>query len=124
MINSDNIPDNLKDMLNNIKDSKNTSDNSSNNISKESISSIVSMLSSSTSKNNSDSESNIDMDTILKMKTIIDAINSNKNDPRANLLYSLKPYLKESRQEKIDQYVKLFNMSKVIDVFNKNGGDN
>ena len=38
---------------------------------------------------NSQSEPSIDINTILKMKTIMESMNQ-KNDPRANLLYSLK----------------------------------
>lgn len=60
---------------------------------------------------------NFDMATILKMKTIFDQINK-KDDPRSNLLLSLKPYLKDSRKDKVEQYVQLFNMSKVLDIFN------
>ena len=33
----------------------------------------------------------------MKMKTIIDKMNT-KDDPRSNLLQSLKPYLKDSRK--------------------------
>ena len=51
-------------------------------------------------------------------------MNNTKNDPRANLLLSLKPYLKDSRKEKVEQYVKLFSMGKIMEVFNpRNGGD-
>ena len=57
------------------------------------------------------------------MKTIIDKMNS-KNDPRSNLLESLKPYLKESRRSKIDQYIQLMNMSKVMESFNMFNGEN
>ena len=75
----------------------------------------------SSSYNNSN---NIDIETIMKMKTIIDKMNS-KDDPRSNLLRSLKPYLNDSRKSKIDQYISLMNMSKVIDVFPfMNGGKN
>ena len=56
------------------------------------------------------------------MKTIIDKMNT-KDDPRANLLQSLKPYLKDSRKSKVDQYIQLMNMSKVMDVFPFMGGD-
>ena len=73
--------------------------------------------------NNSNSQSNIDFDTIIRMKTIIDKINT-KDDPRAKLLESLKPYLKESRKNKVDQYVQLMNMSKVFESFNLFNGDN
>ena len=62
------------------------------------------------------------METLLKMKNIIEKMNS-KSDPRANLLLSLKPYLKESRKNKVEQYVQLFNMSKIIELFPKTGGN-
>ena len=62
---------------------------------------------------------NIDMNTILKMKTVMENMN-NKNDPRANLLYSLKPYLRESRKEKIDQYANLLNFAKIAELLKNN----
>ena len=75
------------------------------------------------SENTSDSSNfnNIDIETIMKMKSIIDKMNS-KNDPRSNLLLSLKPYLNENRKSKVDQYIRLMNMSKVLDVFPFMGG--
>ena len=66
---------------------------------------------------------NIDMNTILKFKQIMDNINSNKDDPRSNLLLSLKPYLKQSRKDKVDQYIQLFNMSNVIENLKPMGGE-
>lgn len=54
----------------------------------------------------------------------MDSMKSSSNDPRANLLKSLKPYLKESRKEKVDQYIKLFGMGKVFEMLNPLGGDN
>lgn len=75
------------------------------------------------SKNTSDSSNSntIDFETIMKMKSIIDNMNS-KNDPRSNLLLSLKPYLNDSRKSKVDQYIQLMNISKVLDVFPFMGG--
>ena len=65
---------------------------------------------------------NIDIETIIKMKSIIDKMNT-KDDPRSNLLKSLKPYLNDNRKSKVDQYIGLMNMSKVMDVFPfMNGG--
>ena len=77
MVDNGNIPDNMKDILSTI-----SSDNNSNN---------------KDSSNNSNNFS-IDMDTIIKIKKIIDKMNNNE-DPRAKLLYSLKPYLRESKTE-------------------------
>ena len=84
--------------------------------------------SSSDSSNSNDSQSSenntsgIDIETIMRMKTIMDKMNA-KDDPRANLLQCLKPYLKESRKSKVDQYIQLMNMSKIMDVFPFMGGD-
>lgn len=150
MFNSGNIPEEVKAMLNNFKTSSENSNNSNNvnneNISSESLNdsnsnsinpemlkNIMNMFNNSTNSNtsneantsnNSSSAPNIDINTLLKMKSIMDKINTNKNDPRSNLLLSLKPYLKESRKSKVEQYVQLFNMTKVIDAFNQNGGEN
>ena len=111
---------------------------SQNNISPDMLNNLVNMFnksSNSESKNASQNSSNsykaqdssfnddgFDFETIMKMKTIIDKINA-KDDPRANLLQSLKPYLNENRKSKIDQYIQLMNMSKVMDVFPFMGGD-
>ena len=59
----------------------------------------------------------------LKMKSIIDNMNRSQNDPRANLLKSLKPYLKPSRKDKVDQYIKLFSMGKAFEILNPLGGE-
>ncbi len=72
--------------------------------------------------NSSFDNSSIDLETMLKMKSIIDSMKSQQNDPRANLLRSLKPYLKPSRKEKVEQYIKLFSMGKVFEVLNPLGG--
>ena len=61
--------------------------------------------------------SNIDMNTILKIKQIMEKMNQKKDDPRANLLLSLKPYLKPSRKQKVDQYIELFQMGNIMENF-------
>ena len=76
----------------------------------------------STSSSSNNFTSGIDFETIMKMKSIIDKMNI-KDDPRSNLLQSLKPYLKESRRSKVDQYIQLMNMSKVMEVFPFMGGE-
>ena len=107
MLNSNDIPDDLKNMVNNLKHSS-SSNNSSNDHSSSSNSSAP----------------DIDINTMLKMKQVIDSMNANKDDPRTNLLLSLKPYLKESRQKKVEQYVKLFGIEKAFEAFNILGGEN
>ena len=46
-----------------------------------------------------------------------------KDDPRSNLLYSLKPYLRENRQKKLDQYVNLLKITQVTNLFKNEKGD-
>ena len=67
--------------------------------------------------------SSIDMNTILKMKSVMEKMN-NKNDPRANLLYSLKPYLREERKDKLDQYASLLNVAKIADLLKNDNKEN
>lgn len=139
MFNSGNIPDEVKSMLNNFKSNSNNNDNSNNinnetkntnesnnsSINPEMLKNIMNMFNNSNSNTEANNSTpNIDINTLLKMKSVMDKMNSNKNDPRSNLLLSLKPYLKESRKNKVEQYVQLFNMTKVIDAFNQNGGEN
>ena len=63
------------------------------------------------------------MNTILKMKSVMDKMN-NSNDPRSNLLYSLKPYLRDSKKEKLDQYANLLNVAKIAELFKNDGKEN
>ena len=78
---------NFSSMMNNNNNKQNNSENNNSN------------NSNAQDSNNSFDFSNIDMNTILKMKSIMDKMNTS-NDPRSNLLYSLKPYLREGRKEK------------------------
>ncbi len=104
---------------------------SKNNISSDMVNNLFNMMNNNSEKNNSSDTTdnqtsfntgNIDFDAILKMKAIIDKMNT-KDDPRSNLLQSLKPYLNESRKSKVDQYIKLINMSKVLEIFPFMGGE-
>ncbi|MCI9177819.1 MAG: hypothetical protein HFJ28_04530 [Clostridia bacterium] len=109
MIKNDQIPDNIKNMMNQFgATSSNKNDLSS---------------SENTTENNKTEDFNLDMGTILKMKSIMDSMNKEQNDPRANLLKSLKPYLKSSRKQKVDQYIKLFGMGKIFEIMNPMGGE-
>ena len=77
----------------------------------------------SSSQNGGFDFSNIDMNTILKMKSIMEKMN-NQNDPRTNLLYSLKPYLREERKEKLDQYANLLNVAKIAELLKNDNKEN
>ena len=135
MVDSGNIPNDIKQMMNNLQNNSNlpnhaqsTSNSNSapdlNNllsqVSPEMLSNLGNIMNSNNQSNQNASQNgnfNLDMNTITKMKSIMENMN-NKNDPRANLLYSIKPYLRDSKKDKIDQYVNLLNVSKIADIMN------
>ena len=116
---NDNLNNSYRDISSDSKNSANIGNIDFSNINIDAIKNILGQNSNSDSKKNNDSSSfNIDINTMLKMKSIIDAMNSQKDDPRANLLKSLKPYLKESRKEKVDQYINNNNIQDVLILYN------
>ena len=141
MVDSGNIPNDIKQMMNNLQNNSNNSHQTSsipssnsapdlNNIlsqvSPEMLNNLGNMMNSNNQSNQNPSQNgnfNLDMNTIMKMKSIMENMN-NKNDPRANLLYSLKPYLRDTKKDKLDQYVNLLNVSKIADFMNQNNNDN
>ena len=52
------------------------------------------------------------LNQIMQIKNIMDSMAVNKNDPRTNLLLSLKPYMREGRKHSIDSAVRLFGAYK------------
>lgn len=108
---------NLNEVLQNFSNSSNSSNEPSSTNNSDNVDN------SSRNSNSGDNIfNNIDIDTIMKFKTLMDKINNGNNNPRTRLLLSLKPYLKESRKDKLDQYIQLFNMTSLVELFNKNGG--
>ena len=105
MMDGKEIPDNIKEMLNSL--SNNTTNSNS----------------ETTTRAEPSSNPGIDMETMMKMQKIMSAMNSSSNNSGANLLRSLKPYLNPNRQAKVDEYIQLFNIEKVINLMNQSGGD-
>ena len=119
----ENTVNKLKDMMN-----KGELNDVISQIPPEMIQNFSSMMSSNNSKNSENSNgtnnnnasnnfdfSNIDPNAILKMQSIIKKMN-NSNDPRSNLLNSLKPYLRDGKKEKLDQYSNFLNMAKIAEI--------
>ena len=63
--------------------------------------------------------SNIDINTMMKVKSVMEKMNHSSN-PSANLLQSLKPYLRDEKKSKLDQYANLLNMANLMELFNQN----
>lgn len=71
-----------------------------------------------TESSNSDGGLNIDLNTILKFKTIAEKLNNN-NNPRSNLLQALKPFLTKEKQKQLDDYIKIINILNILETLNK-----
>ena len=67
--------------------------------------------------------SNIDINTMMKIKSVMEKMN-HSSDPRSNLLQSLKPYLRDEKKSKLDQYSKLLTMTNLMELFNQNNANN
>lgn len=131
MVDSGNIPSEVQGMINNLNnsntDSKQTLNNMLNQVSPEMLNNLSSMLNSSNSSSSSQSAQdnglNIDMATLMKMTSIINKMNSNDSASK-NLLQSLKPYLRDSRKDKLDQYSNLLNVAKIAEVMKNDKKEN
>lgn len=62
-----------------------------------------------------------DVENIMKIKNLMEGINSNRNEPQTNFLQALKPFLKKERRDKIDQASKLLSISKALKMFKNLG---
>ena len=115
---------NLNDMISQIPPDaiKNFSNMISNNHTNSSTDNTDENPTNTNSSNNSTNFdfNNIDINTMMKMKAVMEKMNSHSNDPRTNLLQSLKPYLRDEKKDKLDQYSKLLNMTALMELFNQN----
>lgn len=81
------------------------------------ISDIFNNLNLSSILGNNDS--GFDINSIMKFQKILSAMN--KDDPRKNLLISLKPFLRKSRQEKINEYLTYLTIGNALGIFDDKG---
>lgn len=134
MVDSGNIPNEIQDLVNNLNNGNNDSNTTLHNmisqVSPEMLNNLSSMFQSNSSNDsstnssiNSSSSFNLDPQTLMKMTSIINNLNK-KDNPGTNLLHSLKPYLRDSRKSKLDQYANLLNITRIADAMkNDKKGD-
>ncbi|MDF2866052.1 MAG: hypothetical protein K0R72_870 [Clostridia bacterium] len=67
-------------------------------------------------------ESGFDVNTMMKIQKILSSMS--KDDPRKNLLISLKPFLRKSRQEKINEYLTYLTIGSALGIFDDKGSGN
>ncbi len=65
---------------------------------------------------------NIDPATLGRIMSIMQKLQSRPEDPRYNLLLSLRPMLSEKRQGRIDEALKLLSVLSLLPLLNEMGG--
>jgi len=110
-------------------------DNEKNQALNELISSIQEKLGNSTTKsseessdlsslfnsNNSKQDASFDPSTLLKIQKIMSKMQS--NTPQKDLLMSLKPFLRQSRQDKMENYITILNIITILESLKDKGSD-
>lgn len=120
---------NLSELMNKNNESNQSSANSNND--SNSSNSVSNNTNSQDNSTNSDFANNlnnfdfnnIDINTMMKVKSMMEKMN-NSSGPRNNLLQSLKPYLRDEKRSKLDQYSNLLNMANLMELFNQNNKEN
>ncbi len=79
---------------------------------------IINNSNTDSSDNSNNSDFSFDVETIMKIKDVLSIMNKSKDCPRNKLLYSLKPYLENTKKEKIEQYIKIANLLTALDSMN------
>lgn len=91
------------------------------------IGNLINTFSNNNNNNNNKNDSNsfdfsnFDPKLFGRIQKIITTMNT--NDPKRNLLISLKPFLRKSRQDKLNEYITILGIIKVLGIFDKKGSD-
>lgn len=85
----------------------------------------VNNTNSNTTSNDSGFDfSNIDINMLSKMSSIMGKMNNTKDDPRKNLLNSLRPYLRDNKRGKLDNYMNLLNVTQIAELMKNTDKEN
>lgn len=60
-----------------------------------------------------------DLGQLMQLRSMMESMMMNRNDPRTNLLMSLKPYMRSGRQQSIDSAVKLMGVANIARLLGK-----
>ncbi len=92
------------------------------------ISQVLGMLGNNNNSNNTNNTNNeenqgfnIDASTLLKFQRVISKLNG--SNPKKNLLLSLKPFLRKSRQDKLNEYITMLTLIDAFEAFSSKGSD-
>lgn len=121
MMANNQVPDDIKNMVQMLQNKSTKSDNKATNINSSTQSNISSNVSTDSNTNNFNT--NFDMATLMKMQGLLSKLKTVDNDDMTKLLLSLKPYMREGKKEKIDEYISLIKMGKMTQLLESLGGN-
>ncbi len=112
-----------KNSYSNANSYSNTSANSYSNANSNFNSNSSSSSNVNINKNSDSAMPNIDVETLMKIQNIMAKMKNSGDDDMSKLLLSLKPYLRDGRKEKVDEYIKLIKMGKITQFLDLFGGE-
>ena len=113
-----------KNLSNNEYENLNNNNKDNNSTSNFDISSIIGLLGNMNNNSSSDNSfnlGNLDPNLFNKIQKIV--VTLGKKDPKKDLLMSLKPFLRKSRQDKIGEYITILTVIKAFEAFSDKGSD-
>lgn len=118
----------LNNLINSIQEKMNINESSQEEKDNNNSFDISSILNSfnqnkedNSNSNNNDNNFTFDPSIILKMQKIIGSMNN--NNPKKELLLSLKPFLRKSRQDKMNDYLTILNVISALEAFKNKDSD-
>ena len=118
----------LNNLINSIQEKMNINESSQkekDNNNSFDISSILNAFNQNKEDNSNPSNDNdnfsFDPSIILKMQKIIGSMNN--NNPKKELLLSLKPFLRKSRQDKMNDYLTILNVISALEALKNKDSD-
>lgn len=100
---------------------KETNNHNSSNFDLSSIIGLLGKMNNNNNENSGFSFDNLDPKLFNKISQIV--ISLGKKDPKKDLLISLKPFLRKSRQDKLGEYITILTIIKAFEAFNDKGSD-
>ena len=80
------------------------------------------ITSNSSSPQNLNEDSGLNLNTIMKFSKLLNGLN--QDDPRKNLLNSLKPFMRDTRKKNVDTYIFALGILNVLDNLGKEDSGN
>jgi len=113
--------ENIQNVTEESKKEANNNNNILNNLDFVSILNAFSGNNSNQSNTQQNTSFSFDPSLMLKIQKIMSSVT--KEDPKKNLLLSLKPFLRKSRQDKLNEYISMLTIANALEIFSDKGSD-